>query len=148
MSGTEIWESIVDAVKPRIDQNRSTLVFVNSRKLCEKITFLINRQQPQPIAYAHHGSLSRELRYTVEEKLKKGELKAILATNSLELGIDIGDLDEVILIQSPPSIASALQRLGRSGHSVNATSRGVMYPSHANDIIEAGVVMTSRQPRR
>ena len=139
-SGREIWEPIVNAIKSRIARNRSTLIFVNSRKLCEKITFLINRDSPHPIAYAHHGSLARELRYTVEEKLKNGDLKAIVATNSLELGIDIGALDEVILVQSPPSIASALQRLGRAGHHVNAPSRGVLYPTHAVDILEAAVV--------
>lgn len=138
--GKEIWEPIVKAIKSRIARNRSTLVFVNSRRLCEKITFLINRSHTHPIAYAHHGSLSRELRYTVEEKLKNGELKAIVATNSLELGIDIGALDEVILVQSPPSVASALQRLGRAGHQVNALSKGVLYPSHAHDILEAGVL--------
>ena len=138
--GKEIWEPIVNAIKFRITQNRSTLIFVNSRRLCEKITFLINQGRLDPIAYAHHGSLSRELRYTVEEKLKKGALQAIVATNSLELGIDIGTLDEVIMVQSPLSIASALQRLGRAGHHVNAPSRGVVYPSHAIDIIEAGVL--------
>ena len=136
----EIWEPIVAAIKSRIAHNQSTLVFVNSRRLCEKITFMINRENPCPIAYAHHGSLSRELRYAVEEKLKKGELKAIVATNSLELGIDIGALDEVILVQSPPSIAAALQRLGRAGHQVNAPSKGVLFPTHAHDIIEAGVL--------
>ena len=140
MPGKEIWEPIVTAIKSRIAQNQSTLVFVNSRRLCEKITFMINHGNPYPIAYAHHGSLSRELRYAVEEKLKKGDLKAIVATNSLELGIDIGALDEVILVQSPPSIASALQRLGRAGHRVNATSKGVLFPTHAHDILEAGVL--------
>jgi ATP-dependent Lhr-like helicase len=91
--------------------------------------------------HAHHGSLSRELRYTVEGKLKQGQLKAIVATNSLELGIDIGDLDEVILIQSPSSIASALQRLGRAGHQVKATSRGVLFPTYAHDLMEAAVLV-------
>jgi ATP-dependent Lhr-like helicase len=140
MPGKAIWEPIVTAIISRIAQNQSTLVFVNSRRLCEKITFMINHGNPYPIAYAHHGSLSRELRYAVEEKLKKGDLKAIVATNSLELGIDIGALDEVILVQSPPSIASALQRLGRAGHRVNATSKGVLFPTHAHDILEAGVL--------
>ena len=92
-----------------------------------------------PLAYAHHGSLSRELRYTVESKLKQGELRAIVATNSLELGIDIGDLDAVILVQSPSSIASTLQRLGRAGHQVHAASRGVLFPTHSHDFLEAAV---------
>jgi len=138
----EIWEPIVAEIKGIIAVNRSTLIFVNSRKLCEKITFLVNADEPVPLAYAHHGSLSRELRYTVEHKLKQGELKAIVATNSLELGIDIGDLDAVILVQSPASIASTLQRLGRAGHQVHATSRGVLFPTHALDFLEAAVLAT------
>ena len=138
----EIWTPIVSEIKGIIAANRSTLIFVNSRKLCEKITFLVNAEEPVPLAYAHHGSLSRELRYTVEHKLKQGELKAIVATNSLELGIDIGDLDAVILVQSPASIASTLQRLGRAGHQVYATSRGVLFPTHSHDFLEAAVLAT------
>ncbi len=136
----EIWEPIVTEIKDIIAANRSTLIFVNSRKLCEKITFLVNAEEPVPLAYAHHGSLSRELRYTVEHKLKQGDLRAIVATNSLELGIDIGDLDAVILVQSPASIASTLQRLGRAGHQVHAASRGVLFPTHSHDFLEAAVL--------
>ena len=141
----EIWEPIVAEIKGIIAANRSTLIFVNSRKLCEKITFLVNAEEPMPLAYAHHGSLSRELRYTVESKLKQGELRAIVATNSLELGIDIGDLDAVILVQSPSSIASTLQRLGRAGHQVHAASRGVLFPTHSHDFLEAAVLATGVQ---
>jgi ATP-dependent helicase Lhr and Lhr-like helicase len=137
----EIWTPLVAEIKTIIAGNRSTLIFVNSRKLCEKITYLVNRDESFPLAYAHHGSLSRELRYTVEAKLKQGELKAIVATNSLELGIDIGDLDAVVLIQSPSSIASALQRLGRAGHQVDAASRGVLFPTHPHDFLEAAVLV-------
>ena len=141
----EIWTPIVAEIKEIIAANRSTLIFVNSRKLCEKITFLVNAQEPLPLAYAHHGSLSRELRYTVEHKLKQGELRAIVATNSLELGIDIGELDAVILVQSPSSIASTLQRLGRAGHQVHATSRGVLFPTHSHDFLEAAVLVAGVQ---
>lgn len=137
----EIWEPIVAEIKRIISANRSTLIFVNSRKLCEKITFLVNADESVPLAYAHHGSLSRELRFTVEHKLKKGELKAIVATNSLELGIDIGDLDKVVLVQSPGSIASTLQRLGRAGHQVQAISRGILFPTHSFDFLEAAVLV-------
>jgi ATP-dependent Lhr-like helicase len=137
----DIWEPIADEIKTIVSRNRSTLIFVNSRKLCEKITYLLNRDERYPLAYAHHGSLSRELRYTVEQRLKQGDLKAIVATNSLELGIDIGDLDKVVLIQSPASIASALQRLGRAGHQVGATSRGVLFPTHSLDILEAAALV-------
>jgi ATP-dependent Lhr-like helicase len=141
----EIWEPIVAEIKGIIAENRSTLIFVNSRKLCEKITFLVNAEEPIPVAYAHHGSLSRELRYTVESKLKQGQLRAIVATNSLELGIDIGDLDAVIMVQSPSSIASTLQRLGRAGHQVHATSRGVLFPTHSHDFLEAAVLAAEVQ---
>ena len=109
----------------RIAQNRSTLLFVNSRRLAEKITLEINQGSDQPKAYAHHGSLAKDARHTVETRLKAGELDAaIVATNSLEMGIDIGDLDEVIMVQSPPSVAATLQRIGRAGHRVNEISRG------------------------
>jgi ATP-dependent Lhr-like helicase len=135
-----IWEPLVEACKKVISANRSTLIFVNSRRLCEKITLKINHGEEQPIAYAHHGSLSREIRAEVERKLKAGDLRAIVATNSLELGIDIGVLDEVILIQSPFSISSGLQRIGRAGHQVGEVSRGILFPTHPWDLLEAAIL--------
>jgi ATP-dependent Lhr-like helicase len=122
-----------------ISENRSTLFFVNSRRHAEKLARFINEGQPQPLAWAHHGSLSRELRLVVESRLKNGELKAIVATSSLELGIDIGTLDQVILVQTPFAVASAVQRLGRAGHRVNEPSRGILYPLHGKDIVDAAV---------
>ena len=139
-NGEKIWEPLSDAFKDVIDANRSTLLFTNSRRMAEKITLKLNDDAVSPIAYAHHGSLSREIRTEVETRLKGGELKAIVATNSLEMGIDIGDLDEVVLIQSPPSIASAVQRVGRAGHGVGETSRGSLFPTFARDFLEAAVV--------
>lgn len=135
-----MWESIVRDIKKIIEKNRSTLVFVNSRRLCEKITFLINKDELHPVAYTHHGSLSRELRSDVERKLKAGDLKAIVATNSLELGIDIGTLDEVVLIQTPPSISAGIQRIGRAGHDVGRTSNGLLFPTHSHDFLESAVM--------
>jgi ATP-dependent Lhr-like helicase len=139
-AGDSFWHPFVDEIKAILTRNRSTLVFVNSRRLCEKITHLINLGEDRPIAYAHHGSLSREIRAEVEGKLKAGELRAIVATNSLELGIDIGALDEVVLIQSPPSLSSAIQRIGRAGHQVGEVSRGTLFPTHPLDFIEAAVL--------
>lgn len=139
-NGEKIWAPLSDAFKDIIDANRSTLLFTNSRRMAEKITLKLNDDAVSPVAYAHHGSLSREIRTEVETRLKGGELKAIVATNSLEMGIDIGDLDEVVLIQSPPSIASALQRVGRAGHRVGETSRGSLFPTFARDFLEAAVV--------
>ncbi|MDH5729541.1 MAG: DEAD/DEAH box helicase, partial [Gammaproteobacteria bacterium] len=137
------WKPLISQFKNIISRNRSTLIFTNSRKLCEKITFLLNEDEDVLLAYSHHGSLSKELRYEVEQKLKNGFLRAIVATNSLELGIDIGDLDEVILIQSPPSISAAIQRVGRSGHQVGECSHAQFFPTHPNDIIETAVLTKS-----
>ena len=125
-----VWEALADHLREVISRNRATLIFTNSRKLCEKLTFLINRDQIELIAYAHHGSLSKELRWEVEQRLKRGELRAIVATSSLELGIDVGHLDEVVLIQLPPSVSAAIQRIGRAGHRVGETSRGTLIPVH------------------
>ena len=135
-----IWNKLADTFKTAIDAHRSTLIFTNSRRLCEKLTFLINGNGQHPIAYAHHGSLSKALRLEVENRLKAGTLKAIVATASLELGIDIGDLDQVILVQSPPSISSAVQRIGRSGHGVGQSSRAEFVATHALDALTAATL--------
>jgi len=136
----EFWLPIIEEMRDIIDRNQSTLFFVNSRRTCEKLTFLVNQDEPEPLAFAHHGSLSREIRTTVEHRMKAGDLPAIIATSSLELGIDIGSLDEVVLVQSPPGIAAATQRLGRAGHQVGETSRGTLFPVGPRDILEAGVL--------
>lgn len=141
--GGTIWDRLAEEVKKIISRNRSTLVFVNSRRLCEMLTLKINQDEEQSVAYAHHGSLSLEIRAEVERKLKAGDLRAIVATNSLELGIDIGSLDEVVLIQSPFSISSAIQRVGRSGHQVNEVSRGTLFPTHPKDLLEAAVLASA-----
>jgi ATP-dependent Lhr-like helicase len=135
-----IWDFITEECKRIISNNVSTLIFTNSRRLCEKITYMINQDLDLPTAYAHHGSLSREIRTEVERKLKIGDLKAIVATSSLEMGIDIGDLDEVILIQSPLSVSSTIQRIGRAGHQVGRASRCTLFPSHQQDFINAAVL--------
>ncbi len=136
-----IWDPLVNRLKKIVAENRSTLIFVNSRRLCEMLALRINQDEEEPIAYAHHGSLSLEIRTEVERRLKAGRLRAIVATHSLELGIDIGALDEVILVQSPFSISSAIQRVGRSGHRVNQMSRGSLFPTHPKDLLEAVVLV-------
>ncbi|MCH9652035.1 MAG: DEAD/DEAH box helicase [Deltaproteobacteria bacterium] len=135
-----LWTRLAAEFRQIIYSNRSTLFFANSRRMTEKITRFINEGQHRDLAYSHHGSLSREIRSVVEKRLKAGELPALVATNSLELGIDIGDLDEVVLIQTPPTVSSAVQRLGRAGHGVGQTSHGRLYPTHARDFLEAAVV--------
>ena len=138
-----IWDFLADECREVIAKNRSTLIFTNSRRICEKITYMINQEEDHNVAYAHHGSLSREIRTEVEQKLKNGELKAIVATSSLEMGIDIGALDEVVLIQSPPTISSAIQRIGRAGHRVGETSRCTLFPTHEHDFLEGAVLAKS-----
>jgi ATP-dependent helicase Lhr and Lhr-like helicase len=135
-----IWPALTRAFKKIIAEHSSTLFFAISRRTTEKVTRFLNENEPADIAYAHHGSLSREIRLAVEEKLKRGELKAIVATNSLELGIDIGSLDQVVLIQTPRSVSSTLQRIGRSGHSVGGTSKGLLFPLHGADLVDAAVM--------
>ncbi len=140
-SGNEsTWEPLVDEFKKIINRNHSTLLFANSRRLCEKIAAKINEGEKSPIIYVHHGSLSREIRQEVERRLREGELRAVIATNTLELGIDIGSLDEVVLVQSPSSISSAIQRVGRAGHQVGEVCRGVIFPTHSQDLLEAAVL--------
>ena len=136
----EIWPALVRRFTGIIDRHSSTLFFANSRRTTEKVTRLINEASGEELAYSHHGSLSREIRLAVEERLKRGELKAIVATNSLELGIDIGKLDSVVLIQTPRSISSAIQRIGRSGHGVGEVSSGLLFPTNGMDFVSAAVV--------
>jgi len=142
-----IWPGLTEALRNRVRGNRSTLVFVNSRRMAEKVTRLVNEAEPTPLAYAHHGSLSREVRLRVEEKLKSGALTAIVATSSLELGIDIGTLDEVLLVGTPRSVASALQRLGRAGHTVTGTSTGQLYTTHLRDLRDAAALVPALAER-
>ena len=139
----KLWDALAPDLVERIRGNRSTLFFCNSRALCETITHKINEAAGELIAYAHHGSLAREIRFEVEQKLKDGKLAAIVATSTLEMGIDIGSLDEVILIQSPDAISSAIQRIGRAGHQVGEVSRCTIYPTHPYDFIDAAVLGAS-----
>lgn len=134
-----VFSRIVRDLKEIVRRNRSTLIFTNNRRHCERLAMMLNQDEPELLAYSHHGSLSREMRAVVEQRLKAGELKAIVATSSLELGIDIGAVEEVVLVQTPVSVASTLQRIGRAGHQVGAVSRGILYPTHGRDTIEAAV---------
>lgn len=134
------WYDLVQEIKSRIRKNRSTLIFTNTRRHAEKLARMINEDEDIQLAYAHHGSLSKEIRLVVEQRLKAGELSAIVATSSLELGIDIGELDEVLLVQTPFSVSSTLQRLGRAGHGVGQVSRGWLYPTHGRDLLNAGLM--------
>ncbi len=134
-----LWQALAAALMKVIRENTATLVFCNNRRTVEKLTRYINDAAGEPLVYSHHGSLARELRLAVEYKLKNGELKGIVATNSLELGIDIGELDTVLLVQTPPSLTAAVQRIGRAGHGVGRVSRGILFPIYGRDFVEAAV---------
>ncbi len=138
-AGDTLWAALASDLRDRIGEARSTLVFTNSRRLSEKITRLVNDGGPREIAWSHHGSLSRELRGAIEKRLKAGDLPSLVATSSLELGIDIGALDQVLLVQSPRSLASAAQRVGRAGHAVGEVARARLYPTHVRDFLECAV---------
>jgi len=138
-----IWPFLGDALKQTVRSNRSTLIFTNSKRKVESVARILNDGEPEELVWSHHGALSRELRAVVEKRLKQGELAGIVATNSLELGIDIGDLDEVALVQTPPSVASTVQRVGRAGHAVGQVSRGRLYPLYPRDVLDAAVVARS-----
>jgi ATP-dependent Lhr-like helicase len=138
-----LWSALTLECRRIIRENRSTLFFVNSRRHAEKLARFINEGAEGQLAWSHHGSLSREIRLVVEQRLKNGELKAIVATSSLELGIDIGVLDRVILIQTPFSVSSAVQRIGRAGHRIGSPSRAVIYALHGMDLADAAVMARS-----
>jgi len=134
------WPAITDACREIIQGNRSTLIFTNSRRQAEQLTWKINAGEEEMLAYAHHGALAREIRLEVERRMKAGRLKAIIATSTLELGIDIGALDEVVLIGTPPTVSAAVQRAGRAGHRVGETSRATLFPTHGHDLLASAVL--------
>lgn len=130
-----IWPAIHPRLVELVKSHRSTMIFVNSRRLAERLVAALNDTAEAEIAAAHHGSMSRDHRTAIEAALKAGQLPCIVATSSLELGIDIGAVDLVIQVEAPPSIAAGLQRIGRAGHNVGALSRGRMFPKHRGDLL-------------
>ncbi|MFB8272813.1 ATP-dependent helicase [Streptomyces sp. NPDC055955] len=163
-----IWPHVEERIADLVQSHRSTIVFANSRRLAERLCNRLNEiayeratgealpedhapaelmggsgaanGAPAVIARAHHGSVSKEQRALVEEDLKAGRLPAVVATSSLELGIDMGAVDLVVQVESPPSVASGLQRVGRAGHQVGAVSTGVVFPKYRGDLVQAAVV--------
>jgi ATP-dependent Lhr-like helicase len=143
VASTEMWNEIYDRIGELILANRSTLVFVNTRRLSERIAHALGQRLGANTVLPHHGSLSRQIRLDAESRLKAGELRAVVATASLELGIDIGSVDLVCQIGSPRSIAVALQRVGRSGHWVGAKPHGRLFASTRDELIECGAVVSA-----
>jgi ATP-dependent Lhr-like helicase len=136
-----IWPSIHPVLLELIRAHRSTLVFVNSRRLAERLAARLNELAGEELVRAHHGSIAREQRLQIEEELKAGRLPALIATSSLELGIDMGAIDLVVQIEAPPSVAAGLQRIGRAGHQVGEASVGKIIPKYRGDLLEAAVVV-------
>jgi len=147
-----IWPHVEERVLDLIEQHKSTIVFANSRRLAERLCGRLNELAaeraeagvaagaPAEVARAHHGSVSRLERAEIEEALKAGRLPAVVATSSLELGIDMGAVDLVIQVEAPPSVASGLQRVGRAGHNVGDISRGIIFPKYQGDLVQSAVV--------
>jgi len=151
-----IWPAIQPRILELIREHRSTIVFVNSRRLAERLAAQLNELAGEELVRAHHGSIAREHRVAVEDALKEGRLPALVATSSLELGIDMGAVDLVIQVESPRSVASGMQRIGRAGHRIDEPSRGVVLPKYRGDLLECATVVermlrgeieTTRVPR-
>ncbi len=140
-----IWPSIYPRILQQVLAHRSTIIFCNGRRLTERLAARLNELAEQEglqseLVKAHHGSLARDQRIIIEDQLKRGELRGIVATSSLELGIDMGAVDLVIQVESPGAVSRGLQRIGRAGHSVGEPSKGTIYPKHRGDLLEAAVV--------
>lgn len=141
IASNEMWDEMYDQIAALTEQNRSTLVFVNTRRLAERVAHHLTERLGEDKVAAHHGSLSRKLRLAAETKLKQGELKVLVATASLELGIDIGAVDLVCQIGSPRAIAAALQRVGRAGHWHGAISKGCFFATTCNELLECAALV-------
>ncbi|MGA8530962.1 MAG: crosslink repair DNA glycosylase YcaQ family protein, partial [Acidobacteriaceae bacterium] len=135
-----IWTTIPPRLLKILRGRRSTLIFVNNRRTAERLAGALNELAQEPLARAHHGSLAAAQRSEIEEQLKRGEIRAVVATSSLELGIDMGAIDLVIQIESPPSVASGMQRIGRAGHKVGVVSEGIIFPKYRADLVACAAV--------
>ncbi|MCG6926522.1 MAG: DEAD/DEAH box helicase [Acidobacteria bacterium] len=135
LSRRSIWPAIHPRLLELVRAHRSTIVFVNSRRLAERLAAALNELAGEPVARAHHGSIARDQRLEIEDALKEGRLPALVATSSLELGVDMGAVDLVVQIETPTSVASGMQRIGRASHHVEAVSRGVIFPKYRGDLL-------------
>ena len=153
---TSIWASIHPRLLELIRAHQSTLLFVNSRRLSERLASALNELAGEALVRSHHGSIARPQRLEIEDALKAGKLRALVATSSLELGIDMGAIDLVIQIEAPPSVASGMQRIGRASHQVGGVSTGVIFPKFRGDLVACaavtaamheGAVESTRYPR-
>lgn len=148
VASNSIWEEIHDRLAELIQAHRTTLIFVNTRRLAERVAHRLGERLGEKAVLPHHGSLSRRLRLDAEERLKRGELRAVVATASLELGIDIGTVDLVCQIGSPRSISVAMQRIGRSGHWLGARPKGIFFPTTRDELIECAAIVAAIRRRQ
>ena len=153
---SSIWSAIHPRLLELVKSHRSTLLFVNSRRIAERLAGALNELAGETLVHAHHGSLAKDQRSIIEDMLKAGTLKGLVATSSLELGIDMGAIDLVVLIEAPPTVASGMQRIGRAGHQVGAQSEGIIFPKFRGDLVacaaltdamQRGQVEATRYPR-
>src|SRR5207248_10113403 len=140
-SRPSIWSAIHPRLVQLIRTHRSTLIFVNSRRLAERLAGALNELAGETLVRSHHGSIARPQRLEIEDMLKAGALRGLVATSTLELGIDMGAVDLVLQVEAPPSVAAGIQRVGRAGHSVGEISRGVVIPKFRGDLLEAAAVV-------
>ncbi|MGH9311472.1 MAG: DNA glycosylase AlkZ-like family protein, partial [Vicinamibacterales bacterium] len=145
---TSIWTAIHPRLLELVQAHRSTLIFVNSRRIAERLAAALNELAGDVLVRSHHGSLARPQRIEVEDRLKAGQIRGLVATSSLELGIDMGAIDLVVQIEAPPSVASGLQRIGRAGHTIGAASRGVIVPKYRGDLIACAAVTRAMRESR
>ena len=143
-----IWTAIHPRLLELIRAHRSTLIFVNSRRIAERLAAALNELAGDVLVRSHHGSLARPQRIEVEDRLKSGQLRGLVATSSLELGIDMGAIDLVVQIEAPPSVASGMQRIGRAGHTIGAASRGVIVPKFRGDLVACAAVTRAMHEAR
>jgi ATP-dependent Lhr-like helicase len=142
---TEVWSEMYDRLAELIHQHRTTLIFVNQRRIAERVARYLAERLGEEHVTAHHGSLAREHRLKAEQRLKSGELKALVATSSLELGIDIGDIDLVCQLGSPRAINAFVQRVGRAGHAIGAVPKGRLFPLALDDLLECAALLDAVQ---
>ncbi|MCP5357900.1 MAG: DEAD/DEAH box helicase [Pseudomonadales bacterium] len=143
LMSNEVWEELYQRLVQLIESHDTTLVFVNTRRLSERLALALTDRLGEGLVSSHHGSMSKEHRHTAEQKLKEGRLKVLVATASMELGIDVGSVDLVVQFSSPKSIAKFLQRVGRSGHSVRGTPKGILFPLTRDDLAECTALLHS-----
>ncbi|MFK7863512.1 MAG: DEAD/DEAH box helicase [Pseudohongiellaceae bacterium] len=143
LMSNEVWDELYERLVSLVAAHDTTLVFVNTRRLSERLALALTERLGEGAVCSHHGSMSKDHRHAAEQKLKAGDLKVLVATASMELGIDIGSVDLVVQFSSPKSIATFLQRVGRSGHSIHGTPKGILFPLTRDDLIEAAALLQS-----